>query len=41
MKFIEKENLFSLTDFKNIKKYPYKRYSRAEDPETGTKNVCC
>jgi ATP-dependent exoDNAse (exonuclease V) beta subunit len=35
MKFIEKENLFSLTDFKNVEKYPYKRYSRAEDPETG------
>jgi hypothetical protein len=35
MKFLEKENSFSLTDFQNINKYPYKRYSRAEDPETG------
>jgi hypothetical protein len=35
MKFLEKENSFSLTDFKNVEKYPYKRYSRAEDPETG------
>ena len=35
MKFIEDDNSFSLSDFKSINKYEYKKYSRAEDPETG------
>ena len=35
MKFTENENSFTLSDFKSIKKYEYKKYSRAEDPETG------
>ena len=35
MKFIENDNTFSLTEFELIQKYPYKKYSRAADPETG------
>ena len=35
MKFTENESSFTLSDFKSIKKYEYKKYSRAEDPETG------
>ena len=35
MKFTEEENSFTLSDFKSINKYKYKKYSRAEDPVTG------
>jgi genome maintenance exonuclease 1 len=35
MEFIEQETSFTLKDYKLIDKYPYKKYSRAEDPETG------
>jgi len=29
------DNSFTLTELELIKKFPYKRYSRAEDPKTG------
>lgn len=35
MKFIEKDSHIILEDYKLVTKHPYKRYSRAEDPETG------
>jgi hypothetical protein len=35
MKFVEKDSHITLEDYKLINKFPYKQYSRAEDPETG------
>ena len=29
------DNSFTLTELELIEKFPYKKYSRAEDPETG------
>jgi hypothetical protein len=29
------DNSFTLTELELIKKFPYKKYSRAEDPKTG------